>query len=214
MASSWGTSWGTSWGDSWGVVNDGAITGALFVDPDTFGAAVIGRGAVNIDGAIYSDADTFGASTVSASYTVIGATYSDPDTFGAATVAAGAYTITGVLYADADTFGAHTVTPGARNILAAWFIDPDSFGTSTVFTPAIEFVSPGHERCMRCGSIKGRSRLRKEWTGLLVCEDTCWEPRHPQMTLRGVPDNQTLPWTRPEPTPVFLTPNQVQASDL
>lgn len=80
--------------------------------------------------------------------------------------------------------------------------------------PVIEYVSPGHERCMRCGFIRGQSKLRKEWTGLLVCEDTCWEPRHPQMTLRGVPDNQTLPWTRPEPTPVFLNPNDVQASDL
>lgn len=80
--------------------------------------------------------------------------------------------------------------------------------------PVIEYISPGQERCMRCGFVKGRSQMRKEWTGLLVCEATCWEPRHPQMSLRGVPDRQNLPWTRPEPEPVFLNPNDVSAADL
>lgn len=80
--------------------------------------------------------------------------------------------------------------------------------------PVIEYVSPGHERCMRCGFIRGISKLRKEWTGLLVCADTCWEPKHPQMSLRGVPDDQTVPWKRPPPEPIFLNPNDVQASDL
>lgn len=80
--------------------------------------------------------------------------------------------------------------------------------------PVIEYVSPGHERCMRCARIRGRSRMRKEWTGLLVCEDTCWEPKHPQMTLMGVPDDQTVPWKRPEPAPVFLNPGDVSEADL
>lgn len=94
--------------------------------------------------------------------------------------------------------------------------DPAAFQRDAFQTqaPVIEYVSPGHERCMRCGFIRGRSKMRKEWTGLLVCEDTCWEPKHPQMSLRGVPDNQTVPWTRPPPEPVFLTANQVTADDL
>jgi hypothetical protein len=87
----------------------------------------------------------------------------------------------------------------------------DAFQTTA---PAIEYVSPGHERCMRCGFIKGHSKMRREWTGLLVCEDTCWDPRHPQMTLRGVPDDQTVPWKRPEPAPVFLNPGDVTGDSL
>lgn len=57
--------------------------------------------------------------------------------------------------------------------------------------------------CDRCGFDKLSSELRKEWTGLRVCSE-CWEPRHPQDFVKGVPDDQTVPWARPEPDPVYV----------
>jgi len=51
--------------------------------------------------------------------------------------------------------------------------------------------------CDRCGFKYKASQLRPEWTGLMVCSK-CWEPRHPQDFLRGVPDSGSVPWTRPD----------------
>ena len=62
--------------------------------------------------------------------------------------------------------------------------------------------------CDRCGNEYKARQLRKEWTGLRVCwgPDTtgCWEERHPQDLVRGRKDQQTPPWTRPEPPDVFV----------
>jgi hypothetical protein len=73
--------------------------------------------------------------------------------------------------------------------------------------------------CDRCGFEYNLSRLRKEWTGLMVCSgpgtNGCWEPRHPQEYVRGVPDRQGVrPGMRPEPEPIYLTTNQVSPDDL
>ena len=57
--------------------------------------------------------------------------------------------------------------------------------------------------CMRCGFKRKAEDIRKEWTGLLVCSDTCWEPRHPQDFLRGVEDKQSVPFTNKDPV-VFV----------
>lgn len=51
--------------------------------------------------------------------------------------------------------------------------------------------------CDRCGLERKSHQLRQEWTGLRVCSE-CWEPRHPQETLRGREDRQAPPWVRPE----------------
>lgn len=51
--------------------------------------------------------------------------------------------------------------------------------------------------CDRCGGKFKSSQLRKTWDGFYVCRDD-YEPRHPQDFLRGVKDNQSVPWTRPE----------------
>lgn len=63
--------------------------------------------------------------------------------------------------------------------------------------------------CDRCGAEYKSAQLRREWTGLRVCcgEGTrnCWESRHPQDFAKGKVDDQSPPWTRPEPAPVFLT---------
>lgn len=38
----------------------------------------------------------------------------------------------------------------------------------------------------------------------MVCADTCWEKRHKQDFVRGVPDRQNPPWVRPEPEDNFI----------
>ena len=52
--------------------------------------------------------------------------------------------------------------------------------------------------CDRCGYKRKSEDIRKEWTGLRVCRDTCWEKRHPQEFVRGRKDDQSVPWTRSE----------------
>ena len=68
--------------------------------------------------------------------------------------------------------------------------------------------------CQRCGFERYNHECAMEWTGLFVCKDTCWDARHPQDYVRGVPDDQTVPIARPEAADVFLTDNQVQPEDL
>lgn len=58
--------------------------------------------------------------------------------------------------------------------------------------------------CDRCAAKRWNHELRKEWTGLMVCRDTCWESRNAQDSVRGVPDRQNPPWVRPETTDVFI----------
>ena len=70
--------------------------------------------------------------------------------------------------------------------------------------------------CDRCGQQHKAEQLRREWTGLRVCR-SCWEPRHPQETLRAKPDRQAPPWTRPQQDGIDVSPgsgNEVTASDL
>lgn len=52
--------------------------------------------------------------------------------------------------------------------------------------------------CDRCGQWFKSGQLRREWTGLRVCTG-CWEPRHPQDSVRGRIDMQTPAWVRPDP---------------
>ena len=62
--------------------------------------------------------------------------------------------------------------------------------------------------CDRCGRAYKAKKLRLEWTGLRTCSGSgttgCWEPRHPQDSVRGVADKQVPPWTRPEGPPRFV----------
>lgn len=57
--------------------------------------------------------------------------------------------------------------------------------------------------CDRCGFEYHSFELKKEWNGLMTCP-ACWEPRHPQDFVRSVRDEQSVPWTRPEPEDVFV----------
>lgn len=51
--------------------------------------------------------------------------------------------------------------------------------------------------CDRCGFEFKASQLRKEWTGLYVCKDDL-ELRHPQDFQKGVKDDPSVAWTRPD----------------
>ena len=67
--------------------------------------------------------------------------------------------------------------------------------------------------CDRCGFKRKASEMKLEWDGLRVCSE-CWEPRHPQDFVRGVPDNQAVAWTRPPPPDIFLNPGDVKPGSL
>lgn len=62
--------------------------------------------------------------------------------------------------------------------------------------------------CDRCGHKFKASQLRPEWTGLRVCSGSgtndCWEARHPQLSVKAVPDKQSVPWSRPEADDVVV----------
>ncbi len=49
--------------------------------------------------------------------------------------------------------------------------------------------------CQRCQSKCKREQLKQEWTGLWVCDKSvhnCWEERHPQDFVIGLPDDQSV----------------------
>ena len=52
--------------------------------------------------------------------------------------------------------------------------------------------------CDRCGRTYKAHEVRKEWNGLYTCIYGCWEPRHPQDFVRGLKDDPTPPFTRPQ----------------
>ncbi len=53
--------------------------------------------------------------------------------------------------------------------------------------------------CDRCGFDYHADQLKKTWDNFYVCKE-CWEPRHPQDFVKGVKDDPSVPWTRPEQT--------------
>ena len=87
----------------------------------------------------------------------------------------------------------------------------DAFQLDSIFLT--EYVYAGEDICMRCGVVYPETKLKKEWTGLKVCRD-CYDPRHPQDFVRGVYDRQSVHDPRPDPTPVYLTTNQVTPDSL
>ena len=67
--------------------------------------------------------------------------------------------------------------------------------------------------CQRCGSDTYASRIKQEWNGLRVCP-RCYEERHPQDFVRGVLDNQSVPFANPPVTAVFIEVGDVTPDDL
>src|SRR5262245_40914100 len=59
-------------------------------------------------------------------------------------------------------------------------------------------------RCDQCYLKCKASEMRLRWDDLMVCWQ-CYEIRNPQDFVRGVPDGQSPPWTRPTPPPIFAS---------
>jgi hypothetical protein len=80
-----------------------------------------------------------------------------------------------------------------------------------------EYVFRPHDPpaiCIRCGRKVHVSDIRREWTGVRVCYE-CWDPKHPQLNVRGIRDQQQVPGgPLPEPTDVFIEPTATKPSDL
>jgi len=53
--------------------------------------------------------------------------------------------------------------------------------------------------CDRCAFKFKAEDVKKEWTGLYVCHD-CYEPRHPSDFQKGVKDDQSVAFVRPDTT--------------
>ena len=56
--------------------------------------------------------------------------------------------------------------------------------------------------CVICGRKKKSSFMRKRWDGQMVCKDDL-DPRHPQDFVRGVQDNNAIPFTYARVTDTF-----------
>lgn len=65
--------------------------------------------------------------------------------------------------------------------------------------------------CDVCGFKYKASQLKKRWDGFMVCPED-WEVRHPQDFVRSKPDDQSVPWTRPEPTDTFISVTYADSS--
>ena len=65
--------------------------------------------------------------------------------------------------------------------------------------------------CDLCGAKEKSGNGVKTWDNFYVCK---WhkEVRNPQDFLKGVKDDQTVPWARPEATDHFLTYCTMQSS--
>lgn len=57
-------------------------------------------------------------------------------------------------------------------------------------------------QCFQCGFKDKASKMVRNWQGYYVHPEHN-EPRQPQDFVRGVPDNQTSPWTQPWPGVVY-----------
>jgi hypothetical protein len=69
-----------------------------------------------------------------------------------------------------------------------------------------DYYKPGDWNCVcdRCGFQYKASELKKTWDGLMVCPKD-YEPRHPQDFVRGVKDDQSVPWSKPEAPDSFTS---------
>ena len=59
--------------------------------------------------------------------------------------------------------------------------------------------------CDVCGFVYPASELRlRPEDRMMVCKYD-WEPIHPQKYIKAIPDAPKLPWTRPEPSDVYVS---------
>lgn len=67
--------------------------------------------------------------------------------------------------------------------------------------------------CDRTGFKVPANETMREWDGKIVWRHV-YEPRHPQDFVRGVREDNTVPFARPRPADRFLGVNEVTADDL
>jgi hypothetical protein len=58
--------------------------------------------------------------------------------------------------------------------------------------------------CDVCGMKYHSGDLKQRWDGLMCCRQD-WNIRQPQDFVRGIPDPQAVPWSRPDVQPQFVT---------
>jgi hypothetical protein len=63
--------------------------------------------------------------------------------------------------------------------------------------------------CDQCGRIFKSGELRLRWDNAWV-DDACWEIRQPQDFVRGIPDNQSVPYARIRP-PLSTTKLRIES---
>jgi len=56
--------------------------------------------------------------------------------------------------------------------------------------------------CDKCGMKRKASTGKTQWDGLFVCPQ-CYDIRHPQDFIEGIPDDQSVPIARPDVTPAM-----------
>ena len=66
--------------------------------------------------------------------------------------------------------------------------------------------------CDLCGKPAKSSSMRKTWDGFYVCAFHK-EERNPQDFLRGVKDDQSVPWSRPEANWQFVIAGDVLSTE-
>lgn len=66
--------------------------------------------------------------------------------------------------------------------------------------------------CDQCGRVFKSGKLMPRWDNAMVCRQ-CWEPRQPQDLIRGIPDNMSVPWSRPW-NPIFVGSDTPPGSPL
>lgn len=74
-----------------------------------------------------------------------------------------------------------------------------------------DYYKPGdwNAECDVCGQKYKASKLKLRWDGLRVCPKD-FEYRNPQDFVRGIKDNQSTPFSRPEPPDIFAVFNYTQ----
>ena len=55
--------------------------------------------------------------------------------------------------------------------------------------------------CQRCQAKRKSFEVKKEWTGLMVCADKCWEPKHVSLTPIVRFDNMNVPFANSHKDP-------------
>lgn len=67
--------------------------------------------------------------------------------------------------------------------------------------------------CPVCGLKKRVSEGRYRWDKEYVC-NPCWEPKHPQESVKARMDRMSARISRPEPSDVFIDVTDVTWGDL